>query len=302
MSDLKISARATFDLSEIVSGAATARAELASLGAAAGAGGRAAAAGLGQVTTTMAAVQSAAHAAAQSITSEMTAAGQTAGRNVAAGMAQTTAAMSGASSAAASAAQSIQSQFSAAATQAAAAMQASQAAIQAAMRQAAQAAGDTARATQDIRLSVERGTAATQQMAGQLNSAVGAASSLVKTLGGLYVVNQAVDKLSELPKIGVASAANMEVMQLGMAGTLASMGKIEGKSIDIAQAQQIAQQIAEKLQVKALETAASTKDLVGAYQALLGPALAAKMSLNQLIELTVVGVNAVKSMGLSVTD
>lgn len=298
MSDLKISARATFDLSEIVSGAATARAELSSLGAAAGAGGRAAAAGLGQVTTTMAAVQSAAHATAQSITSEMTAAGQAAGRQVAAGMAQTTAAMSGASSAAASAAQSIQSQFSTAAAQAAAAMQASQAAIQAAMRSAAQAAGDTARATQDIRQSVERGTAATQQMAGQLNSAVGAASNLVKTLGGLYVVNQAVDKLSELPKIGVASAANMEVMQLGMAGTLASMGKIEGKSIDIAQAQQIAQQIAEKLQVKALETAASTKDLVGAYQALLGPALAAKMSLNQLIELTVVGVNAVKSMGL----
>lgn len=82
------------------------------------------------------------------------------------------------------------------------------------MRPAAQAAGDTARATQDIRQSVERGTAATQQCAGQLNSAVGAASNLVKTLGGLYVVNQAVDKLSELPKIGVASAANMEVMQL----------------------------------------------------------------------------------------
>lgn len=141
-------------------------------------------------------------------------------------------------------------------------------------------------------------TAASRKAQQSADSLAAGFRGVAAAAGGLYVLDKALDSLRQFPALGIKAAASLETMQLGLAGTLASMGKIENKAIDIAKAQKIAADVTGVLQQKAMETAASTEDLVSAYRALLGPGLAAKMSMQQLVEFTVTGVNAVKSIGL----
>ena len=106
------------------------------------------------------------------------------------------------------------------------------------------------------------------------------------------------DSMLNLPSIGREFQASMETNQLGMAGILASMTQMNGKALDFGRAMSISSDMMAKLNQDAIRTAASTAELVNAYRALLGPGMAANMSLEQIRQLTVTGVNAVKSMGL----
>lgn len=106
------------------------------------------------------------------------------------------------------------------------------------------------------------------------------------------------DSMFNLPSLAREFTSSMETNQLGMAGILASMTQMNGRATDFGQAMAISSDMMAKLNQDAIRTAASTTELVGAYRALLGPGLAAQMSLEQIRELTVTGVNAVKSMGL----
>lgn len=105
--------------------------------------------------------------------------------------------------------------------------------------------------------------------------------------------------VAALPTRGLSFLAETEVAQLGMAGILQSMVEIEGKAPSFAQAQDMAAGAVSRLQKAAAETSASSEDLIATYRALLGPALAAGMSMQQLETFTVVGANAVKSMGMT---
>ncbi|MBV5299479.1 MAG: hypothetical protein JZU64_15465, partial [Rhodoferax sp.] len=108
-----------------------------------------------------------------------------------------------------------------------------------------------------------------------------------------------VSALASLPASGIKFAASMEVANIGMAGILASMTSINGQATSYTQGLQISSDMMKKLQKDAMQTAASTQELVGAFQALIGPSLAAGMSLENIRTLTTTGVNAVKSMGLA---
>lgn len=110
------------------------------------------------------------------------------------------------------------------------------------------------------------------------------------------------DVMTRLPTSGIQFAAQIEVTNVGMAGILSSMTAINGRATTYAQGLEIASGITAKLQRDAMLTAASTKELVNAFQAMVGPGLAAGMSLDQIRQFATVGVNAVKSLGMEGTQ
>lgn len=135
------------------------------------------------------------------------------------------------------------------------------------------------------------------------NSSVTASFSQIGKGAAIFGViasmaSQAGSVISALPKAGFAYNAELEVSRLGMAGILASMTAINGQQTTFVQGQQMAAQIVTRLADEAARTAANTTELVGAFQALLGPGMAAGMTIEQIQRLTVAGVSAVKSLGL----
>lgn len=97
---------------------------------------------------------------------------------------------------------------------------------------------------------------------------------------------------------GYSFAKSMEINQLGMAGILQSMTLMDGKAVDFNQALAISSDMMKKLQMDALKTAASTEDLVEVFRAILSPGLNAGMTLEQIRQITTVGTNAIKSLGI----
>lgn len=119
-----------------------------------------------------------------------------------------------------------------------------------------------------------------------------AASAVMTVLDGIRAA------LTTLPTLGINFTRSMEAAELGMAGILTSMTSIDGRALSLNQALGISRQIIAGLNQDALATAATSQELITAFQGILGPALAARMTLDQVRQLTVVGVNAVKSLGL----
>lgn len=98
---------------------------------------------------------------------------------------------------------------------------------------------------------------------------------------------------------GLNFARSMETNKVGMAGILSSMTTLKGENLEWNKALAISDSIIKDLNKSAIETAASSEELVGAFRALLAPGLGAGMSIDEIKSLTVTGVNAVKSMGLN---
>lgn len=90
----------------------------------------------------------------------------------------------------------------------------------------------------------------------------------------------------------------LETNRVGMAGILSSMMKLDGKQLEWNQAMNISSNIMKKLSDEALKTSATTEDLVETFRGLLGPGLGAGMKISEIVNLTTVGVNAVRSLGL----
>lgn len=89
---------------------------------------------------------------------------------------------------------------------------------------------------------------------------------------------------------------SMEVHETGMAGILLSMTQINGRSLAWGESLALSKNIMAQLNSEALRTAATTEELTGAFRGILGPALNAKMTINEIIQLSSAGVNAVKSI------
>lgn len=102
-----------------------------------------------------------------------------------------------------------------------------------------------------------------------------------------------------LPRSAFDYTKELEASSVGMAGILGSMAAMNGKQLEYHQGLAISQDMIRKLGDDALRTAASSQELTSTFQALLAPGLAAKMTLDEIRQLTVTGVNAVKSIGLS---
>lgn len=127
----------------------------------------------------------------------------------------------------------------------------------------------------------------------------GLAKAQLAVQGVLGVLTTIKDVASSIVMPGFEFAKDMETAKLGMAGTLASIGQINGEAIDFNTALGISSSMMQKLNGDAIRTAASTKDLVTTFQGILAPGLSAGMNLDQIREFTTVGVNAAKTMGLN---
>ena len=118
----------------------------------------------------------------------------------------------------------------------------------------------------------------------------------------VYLFQQGLQQVSNLIETFVAPgwefAKAMETNEVGMAGILSSMTKIGERELEWNEAMSISKSIIKDLNIEAVRTAATTEELVGTFRALLGPGLGANFSIDEIKDFTVIGVNAVKSMGL----
>ncbi|OQS32595.1 phage tail tape measure protein [Chromobacterium haemolyticum] len=136
----------------------------------------------------------------------------------------------------------------------------------------------------------------------KLGQSFGRLNAMVGALGGFMVLDRAlgsiVEKFQAVPAMGFQFANQMEVMQVGMAGTLSSMATMDGKALSFNQALEVSSRLTEQLAEDAAKTAANVTELVNGFNAMLGPGLQARMTIDQIRQLSTVGINAVKSMGL----
>lgn len=133
-------------------------------------------------------------------------------------------------------------------------------------------------------------------LAGSLKSftAVGA-----QIAAGAFGFTALSDSISKLVSAGLQFNKAMETNAIGMAGILTSMTTINGKNMEWNDALKASQSIIKGLNKDALETAATSEELVDTFRALLGPGLGAGMKIEEIQKLTTTGVNAVKSLGLN---
>ena len=93
-------------------------------------------------------------------------------------------------------------------------------------------------------------------------------------------------------------AKSLETNQIGIAGILKSMVTLNGEQIKWNDAMSLSGKAMKGLQSEALRTAATSKELIETFRALLGPGLSSGMSIDQIVQLSTVGTNAVRSLGL----
>lgn len=157
----------------------------------------------------------------------------------------------------------------------------------------------------------------TDAMSGPLRKIEGEANSTNKAVGnlagslksftaigaqiaaGAFGFTALSDSISKLVSAGLQFNKAMETNAIGMAGILTSMTTLNGKNIEWNDALKASQSIIKGLNKDALETAATSEELVDTFRALLGPGLGAGMKIEEIQKLTTTGVNAVKSLGLN---
>ena len=93
-------------------------------------------------------------------------------------------------------------------------------------------------------------------------------------------------------------AKSLETNQIGIAGILKSMITLNGEQVRWNDAMAISGKAMKGLQSEALRTAATSKELIETFRALLGPGLSSGMNIDQIVQLSTVGTNAVRSLGL----
>lgn len=140
----------------------------------------------------------------------------------------------------------------------------------------------------EVRMSVARMTASITAAAAAIGALLGAGMGLRQFISA-----------------GVQFSASMETARIGIAAILTSTQKIvdaQGRQLEgaekFAAATQLAASIQKDLQVINLQTAATTEQIVAAFQGILAPASAAGLTLEQTLETTKLMVQATSAMGL----
>ena len=133
-------------------------------------------------------------------------------------------------------------------------------------------------------------------LAGSLKSYTAIGAQLAAGAFGFTTLS---DSISKLVSAGLQFNKAMETNAIGMAGILTSMTTLNGKNMEWNDALKASQSIIKGLNEDALETAATSEELVDTFRALLGPGLGAGMKIEEIQKLTTIGVNAVKSLGLN---
>lgn len=136
---------------------------------------------------------------------------------------------------------------------------------------------------------------AAAKLKGSLSSAFGTGAGIAAGMLGFESISGA---LSNATAEAWNFAKSMETNRIGMAGILTSMTQLDGKTLQWNDALAVSSELIDRLNTDALKTAATSEELVTTFRALLGPGLGAGMTIDEIQQLTTVGVNAVKSIGL----
>jgi hypothetical protein len=110
--------------------------------------------------------------------------------------------------------------------------------------------------------------------------------------------------LEKIATRGLQTQRQLEQVRLGIAGVVTSIGQIKVNGIPVEGAQKFAVAMGlasgqlKKLQVDAINTTATFEQIAPAFQAALAPGLAAKLTLDQIREITVKIVQAASAIGL----
>lgn len=128
-----------------------------------------------------------------------------------------------------------------------------------------------------------------------------------------YIIRAFMDfmaqKMSDLVSPGLKFAAAMEQTQLGMAGVLTSMTKVNGENTTFEQGMAMSASLMEKIKDAALITSMTTSEMSKVFMTALAPGMKAfnndiseagkgMSTLEKIMEFTVVASNAVRTMGL----
>ncbi len=115
--------------------------------------------------------------------------------------------------------------------------------------------------------------------------------------------------IGDLVKKGIDYNKQLEVSKIGIAGIISSIAEItdeQGRQLEgqkrFAKAMEISSAAAKKLELIGMTTTAEYTELVQAFQAILAPALAANLTLEETVNLTGLITNAVKAMGLDMNQ
>ncbi len=171
----------------------------------------------------------------------------------------------------------------------------------------AKAAGDEAeKAGQKAKDAGDKTNAAGKRGADGLKQTQAASKSLTQSLSEVTIIAAGIVTAIEKVKDGIAALImpgykfnkQMESLELGVAGILMSMTNLHGKTLTLNEAMGVSQEIMVKLKDTAMKIGLPMDAMAEGFQAMLGPGLAAKMTIEQIIELTGTGMKAVKAFGL----
>jgi cell wall-associated NlpC family hydrolase len=133
----------------------------------------------------------------------------------------------------------------------------------------------------------------------QSGSFLSGLSSAFSSANAVYGAFQQIkDVAASIVMPGFDFTKDMEVNQLGIAGILQSMTLLNGQAVSFGDAMNISADMMGKLQMDAIKTSTSTKDLVTTFKDLLTPGIDAGMNLEQIRQFTTAGVTVAKAKGL----
>ncbi len=97
---------------------------------------------------------------------------------------------------------------------------------------------------------------------------------------------------------GIKFSKDMEDAKLGISSIIASIGQINGKSVELPQALGIANSVTKDLAQNAAKYAVSIDSLLEAFRVTLAPGLSSGMNIKEIEQLATVGTVAVRALGL----
>lgn len=133
--------------------------------------------------------------------------------------------------------------------------------------------------------------------------------SLIITIGAAAAAYKTFQALVSVPLKGLEFSKQMESARLGIASIIAATQDLitqDGRRLEgvekLNEAQKIARDLMEEIQIAGLKTVATTQELVEGFQALLGPASSAGLTMKETKDVTVAIVQAMGALGVEMNQ
>lgn len=125
------------------------------------------------------------------------------------------------------------------------------------------------------------------------------ASATFEITGAIYGITALGAILSGPAIFGGSFLKSIEDTKHGIAATITAMAQAAGGTLNYAQASAIASKEIDQLNANALKYNISLEDVAKTYQAIIGPGMAAGMTLKEVGQIATIGTIAVKSLGMN---